>query len=292
MSDIEVKVKAEERDPGGRRKKPRLSLRARIIFFSVAWLIVLMPFLFWHSTWFGRPLNQKEMAEYLRDEQKPRHIQHALVQIGEHLEKGESAEPWAGDLVRLANHRVEEIRATDAWVMGQDNRRPEFHEALLKMLDDESATVRANAALSLVRFGDDAGREQIRKMLEPVEVVAPQAGRVVAAAQAGEPIRRGTMVVKLETDGQESEVRAPISGRLHAVNVAAGSAVSQGQALGVIAPGVETAWEGLRALYLVGQMEDLEVVRRYKRPSPELPDRVQQQARLTEAAILERAKKQ
>ena len=39
-----------------------------------------MPFLFWWNTWFGRHLSDKQVNKYLHDEQKPRHIQHALVQ--------------------------------------------------------------------------------------------------------------------------------------------------------------------------------------------------------------------
>src|SRR5438309_5273649 len=106
-------------DAAARRKK----LRTRILFFTVAWLIVLMPFLFWRSTWFGRPLSDTEIAEYLREDSKPRHIQHALVQIGDRMTRvrtsgGNAAvstamTQWAPELVRLATHPVEEIRNTD-----------------------------------------------------------------------------------------------------------------------------------------------------------------------------------
>ena len=67
------------------RARRRMSTSNRILFFVTAWLIVLMPFLFWWNTWFGRQLSNSQLAEYLRDEKKPRHIQHALVQIGEHM---------------------------------------------------------------------------------------------------------------------------------------------------------------------------------------------------------------
>jgi hypothetical protein len=32
----------------------KMSPRNRALFFVTAWLIVLMPFLFWWNTWFGR----------------------------------------------------------------------------------------------------------------------------------------------------------------------------------------------------------------------------------------------
>jgi len=40
-------------------------------FFVTAWLIVLMPFLFWWNTWFGRQLPDKQISEYLQDEKHP-----------------------------------------------------------------------------------------------------------------------------------------------------------------------------------------------------------------------------
>ena len=67
--------------------KKRMSTSQRLLFFLTAWLICLMPFLFWWNTWFGRQLTDKELVEYLNDEKKPRHIQHALVQLGERMGK-------------------------------------------------------------------------------------------------------------------------------------------------------------------------------------------------------------
>src|SRR5690242_9619481 len=61
-----------------------MSTRTRLLFYLTAWLIVLLPFLFWWNTWFGRQLPDKQIAEYLRDDTRPRHIQHALVQIGDY----------------------------------------------------------------------------------------------------------------------------------------------------------------------------------------------------------------
>src|SRR5688500_18680790 len=129
----------------GRVARPRMSTRARLLFLIVAWLIVLLPFLFWRSTWFGRPLNDKEMGEYLKADDKPRRIQHALVQLAGRMEKqAPSAQPFYPELVRLATHPVEEIRTTDAWVMGHDPSIPDFHTRCLKcwtILLSRSATM-------------------------------------------------------------------------------------------------------------------------------------------------------
>src|SRR5512132_2636051 len=110
--------------------RPRMSRRTKILFFVTAWAIVLMPFLFWQSTWFGRQMTDRQIQAALHNNDKPREIQHALVQIGERMARGESIVQWYADLVRLASHRVEEIRNTDAWLMGQDTSRPDFHTAL------------------------------------------------------------------------------------------------------------------------------------------------------------------
>src|SRR5258706_2957593 len=155
----------------------KMSPRNRALFFVTAWLIVLMPFLFWWNTWFGRRLPDKQITEYLQDEKHPRHIQHALVQLGERMGRRDArAKQWYPELTRLASYPVEEVRNTDAWVMGQDTSVPAFHETLSKMLQDQSPVVRGNAALSLVRFGDSSGRPYIVALLQPARIVSPTAG--------------------------------------------------------------------------------------------------------------------
>ena len=263
-----------------------MSTRTKILFWLTAWGIVLMPFLFWRSTWFGRPLSEREIGEYLADTSKPRHIQHALVQVGERIARGDrSAQQWYPALVKLAGSPVEEVRNTDAWVMGQDNTRPEFRQALLGMLHDASSTVRGNAALSLVRFGDASGRPQIVALLQPVTVRAPHAGTLSDAAKPEQTVREGGLVARIGSE----EVRAPATGRVVSVLPRAGSMVESGAEIAVLAPPVEQIWEALRALYLVGEPEDLPAVRAYKNPSPDVPQHIQQQAAETERAILQRA---
>ena len=266
-----------------------MSTRNRLLFFLVAWLIVLMPFLFWWSTWFGRHLSNQQLTEYLNDDKHPRHIQHALVQLGERMAGHDAAAAqWYPQLLRLAAHPVEEVRNTDAWVMGQDTSAAPFHETLLKMLQDSSPMVRGNAALSLVRFGDAAGRAQIVALLQPASVVAPAAGRVLDIDKVGTSVRQGGLIAKLQDGDRTTEIRAPITGRISALLVASGASVAAGAQIAAIDPSSEQAWEALRALYLVGQPDDLAAIRIYERNVPEIPDRLRQQAALTEKAILAR----
>jgi len=255
-----------------------------------------MPFLFWWSTWFGRALTDKEMAEYLNDNAHPRHIQHAIVQLGQRMSQhDQSAARWYGDLVRVASNPREEVRSTDAWVMGQDTAGPGFHEALLKMLSDPSLMVRGNAALSLVRFGDSSGRAQIVALLQPVAITTPTDGKVMDTAGMGTAIHQGGLIAKLKNnDGQEHELRSPISGRVRRLSAATGADVTAGTAIATVDPGEEQVWEALRALYVIGQVDDLPAIRpyesSYQRLSPEVPERLRQQALDTERAIQERAR--
>jgi HEAT repeat protein len=279
------------------KPRKRMSGLQRFLFFLTAWLIVLLPFLFWRSTWFGRSLSDAEISQYFAENDKSRHIQHALVQVGERMARGDKgAERWYPELVRLASHPVEEIRTTDAWVMGQDATRPEFHDALRKMLSDASPMVRGNAALSLVRFRDASGHAQVIELLKPVVVTAPRAGRVAALARRGEPANHGTMLARIEATeaseagGETAEVRAPITGRVRSLAVQQGADVAAGAELLTLDPGAEQVWEALRALYLIGGAEDLPLVESYLRPSPDLPQRIRQQAAETARAIQSRQK--
>src|SRR6266571_4764810 len=297
--------------------RARMSARNRLLFFVTAWLIVLMPFLFWWNTWFGRQLSDNRLTEYLKDEKHPRHIQHALVQIGERMGRHDAVVTrWYPELIRLAAHPVEEVRNTDAWVMGQDASSAGFHETLLRMLQDSSEMVRGNAALSLVRFGDAAGRPQIVALLQPARILASASGRVLDTDKVGTVIHQGGLIAKLQVDRsavahekdrsatarendrsgdaakndqQTIEIRSPISGRIRTLSVAAGATVTAGGEVATVDPSDDQVWEALRALYLIGKPDDLPAIRPYERELPEVSDRVRQQALLTEKAIRDRS---
>ena len=272
------------------KPRRRMSTGNRILFFVTAWLIVLMPFLFWWNTWFGRQLSDKQLREYLLDEKHPRHIQHALVQMGERMSRTDAqVKKSYPELVRLATHPVEEVRNTDAWVMGHDISGPGFHEALLKMLGDPAPTVRGNAALSLVRFGDATGKPQILALLQPATIKAPGTAQVIDADKFGTAVHQGGIVAKLQQGEHAVEVRSPITGRLRSVSVQTGQTVAAGSEIATVDPGTEQVWEALRALYLIGQPEDLSTIAPYERELPEISDRIRQQALLTEKAIRDRA---
>ena len=271
------------------KPKQGVSRTQKILFFATGWLIVLMPFLFWWNTWFGRHLSDTQLTEY----------QHALVQMGDRMGRQDkagkpvpdpAAKQWYPDLIRLARDPVEEVRNTDAWVMGLDTSSAGFHEALVKMLDDPSPMVRGNAALSLVRFGDATGRPQIVALLQPAQISAPVDGRIVDSDRPGTAVHLGGLLAKLAAAGSSApvEIRSPIPGRIRSVSQP-GANITAGSEVAVVDPGTEQVWEALRALYLVGQIDDLAAIRPYERDLPDTSNDVRQQAAETERAILDRS---
>lgn len=269
----------------------RMTTRQRLLFLLTGWLIVLMPFLFWWNTWFGRHLTDQQITEYLRDDKHPRHIQHALIQIGDRVQyRDANVKQWYPELVRLSSYSVEEVRNTDAWIMGQDNSSPDFHAALLKMLNDPALTVRGNAALSLVRFGDATGRPQLMALLQPVKITATESGTIVDNGAMGTAVHQGGLVAKIQTANGIAELRSPIAGRIGSLASGKGHTMAAGTEVATVAPEAEQVWEALRGLYVVGTMEDLPVVTPYERDLPEIPDRLRQQAKMTEEAIRSRAR--
>ena len=149
--------------------------------------------------------------------------------------------------------------------------------------------VRGNAALSLVRFGDASGRPDIVALLQPAKIMATASGRVTDADRIGTAIHQGGLIAKLQDGQQTTELRSPISGRIRTLYVSPGSNVTAGAEVATVDPGDEQVWEALRALYLVGQPDDLSAIRPYQRELPEISDRIRQQANLTEKAIRDRA---
>jgi hypothetical protein len=57
----------------------------------------------------------------------------------------------------------------------------------------------------------------------------------------------------------------------------------------VVDPANDQVWEALRALYLIGQPDDLPAIRPYERDLPDISNDVRQQAIETEQAIQKRS---
>lgn len=271
--------------------KPGMPLRWTYAILILAFLFVLMPFLFWRQTWFGAPLTDEELARNFADVQHPRKIQHALVQVERRIREGDpTAARWYPHVLAQADSKVHELRMTAAWVMGQDNTVSEFHTALLRLLQDAHPMVRRNAALALVRFQDPAGRSEILALLMPYELPAPAAGTLDHRLQPGDAVNPGTLVGRIQTaSGEEAvEIRSEVPGTLERWLVGNGASVREEQGIASLGPDPAAVWEALRALVLVGRAEDLPMVERYVHGFGNLPEAIAQQARETARAIRDR----
>ncbi len=234
----------------------------------VAALFIVVPFLTWYGTWFGRALSDEKIAEYLAEENNPRHIQHALTQIETRMEKGDqSVRKFYPRIVELSRNPTAEVRKTVAWVMGQDNTSDEFHRGLLALLNDSDPLVRRNVALQLVRFSDPAGRPELRAMLQSFEAKAPFAGTLVSLLPVGSPIRSGSLLARIrDASGNVQEFRSPVSGTIasapgtNAPAAKEGDQLTANQTIAWLAPDRVSISEALRALSYVGTKEDLPLI--------------------------------
>ena len=283
----------EGADPA-RRQKPLLPVKTAqkrnnaIVVVPV--LLVLVTFLFWYQTWWGRRLSLEDMRQCLSDTSAPHKTQHALSQLAEQMARGDpAARQWYPQVLKLAENKEAQLRLMVAWVMGQDNQTAAFHQMLLKLLRDPEAMVRWNAALALVRFSDPAGEPELRFMLRPYGLLAPQSGTVTFRLKEQETVSAGSLVARIKGDDRKvKEARSPLVGRIEKWMAEDGTEVEGGQAIAMISPGWEQVREALRALYLVGKPEDLNDVDRFAAGVAGMPEIVQQQAVLAAQAIRSR----
>jgi hypothetical protein len=257
---------------------------------ALALLFVLMPFLFWRATWFGRPLTDSELAAALSSAAHPRDIQHGLSQISDRIVRGDATvKQFYPQVLALASSPHDEIRIMDAWVMGEDNSSAEFHQALLRLLHDPNPMVERNAALGLVRFRDTSGHGIIVGMLQPVVVDASGAGILHIRAKEKDSVNAGDELASIESGKEKSAVSATLAGRMGRWLVGNGATVVAGQPLVAILPSDDTVWEALRALYLIGAPEDIGAIVPYARDADVSRPEIAEQARLTMAEIRARA---
>ncbi len=266
--------------------------KATVAILVIACLFVFMPFLFWRASWFGAPMSAGDITAALASNAKPRDTQHALAQLSTLIDRHDpSARQWYPALIAESHHADPQIRLTAAWVMGRDNTVPEFHQALLPMLSDPDPMVRSNAALSLVRFADASGRPQLLAMLQPYTLLAPEdlaSGALRQRLKVGDAVRPGTLVARVDTPRGTVEVRSPVPGVLAHWLQSSGAAIQSGQPVCVLAPDPQSAWEALRALYLVGKPEDAAFVESFLHTIVAPPPNLVEQAHLTLQALQSR----
>ena len=255
----------------------------------LASLFVAATFLAWYFSWFGRELSHDDISKYLVDEKNPRHVQHALLQIQQRMERGDpEAKTWYPQLITLSGSPETEFRLTVAWLMGFDNQSQEFHQALSKLLRDPEPIVRRNAALALLRFNDGSGREELLAVLRPYSVKAPVDGVVASSLHEGATVARRTLLARIQQpNGDVVGLRSPLPGRVGRISKMNGSQVARDDELVSLNSDEDSVWEALRGLALVGTADDLPLVQSYAN-STEVSGRIKEQAGLTAQAISRR----
>ena len=131
---------------------PRPSRKYPWAILVVVVLFVVIPFISWYGSWFGRPLSDSKVTEYLHDQTKPRNVQHALAQLGNRIiDRDQAVRQFYPDVVAASQHSQAEVRMTAAWVMGETEDQC-FVPLLTEMLEREEGPVRANVLRSLSRL--------------------------------------------------------------------------------------------------------------------------------------------
>jgi biotin carboxyl carrier protein len=256
----------------------------------VALLFVIVPSLSWYLTWFGRGLTDEELTRYLSDS-NPRHAQHALSQLAERVERGDTATArWSPQVVKLSQSSTPDLRMTAAWVMGLEHNSEECRAALARLLEDTEPIVRRNAALALVRFGDPRCRAELVAMLRPYAVKSPSDGTALTALTEGTHIKRGSLLVKFRNrSGGVEEVRSPLPGEIARALVKDGESFAAGGDLFTLAPDAEQVRDALVGLYYLGEREDLAEVERYASGIEGVPTDLKEKAAQVADAIKRRS---
>jgi hypothetical protein len=241
-----------------RQKRP-----SNIWLIIVASLFIIVPFLTWYLTWFGRGLSDQELATYLSDQNNPRHMQHALLQVEAKIETNNpGARQFYPQIIAASKSSIPEVRKTAAWVMGQDNKSEDFHTALAQLIKDEDPLVRRNAALQLVRFGDASGHDELRAMLRPFEAKTPVGGTIIGLLPVNSTIRAGGMLARIrDTANNLFEYRSPVDGKVAYPPIAKeGDQLTPNQTVARLLPDQATIIDALRALSYIGTKDDLSLI--------------------------------
>src|SRR5712692_1098400 len=274
-------------NPNGKNAQVKPRRPSNVWLIIVAALFIVVPFMTWYLTWFGRDLSDQDIAKYLADEKNPRHRQHALSQIETRIEKGDAGvKKFYPQIVGASKSPTAEIRKEAAWVMGQDNTSPEFHQALVALVNDAEPLVRHNSALQLVRFGDASGRPELRAMLEPYDVRSPMGGTLVSLLAEGSKVKAGGLLGRIrDLSGAVQEFRSPLDGTIGKVVVKEGEQIAAVRTVLWLTPDRATVSDALRALAYVGTKDDLSLVEAFAQESATSDAETRQQAAASAKAI-------
>lgn len=150
------------RNPSDLRLGPKRT--ATLLVFFVTWLAVVGGFYLWR----GYHRTTADLGARLQDNSNAKTVQDAAVELSARMRQHDpEAQRWYPTLLKMTESRSPDQRGVAAWIMSNDTGREDFHQALLRLTRDAAPSVRASAAVSLVKFKDPAGRQTILEMLTP-----------------------------------------------------------------------------------------------------------------------------
>ncbi len=246
---------------------------------------VIVPYLFWSGTWFGKALDTEQIIARLdaiqpsrttgsadREKAKLRQAQHAFEQISRRIvaaakqrasdaTQDQELERIYDHVLPLAEHPAVLVRESVAWVMGEDEREARFTEPLRKLVADPNPGVRRNAALALARRMDQRALPVLRQMLRPFAVRAEVSGEVLAVIEGGRRLDLGNEIARIRTkDGGVRVQRAPLKGQIVAVSITKGARIEQGALLCKVKPTSVEVFYALHGIAALGDASDLPLV--------------------------------
>jgi hypothetical protein len=122
-------------------------------------------------------------------------------------------------------------------------------------------------------------------MLSPYMVAAQRTGILSIRLKTGDVINPGTLLAHITVGNDKTEVRSDVPGTILQWIAPDNEQVKTADPLFLVDPSPEMVWESLRALFLIGQKEDLPAVNPYVRGAEGMPPQIQQQATLTSREI-------
>ena len=251
-------------------------------------LTIFAVFFSWRSCWYGAPLTDAEIESYLKGEKGVQEMQRALNKVDERFAAGDAeAKRFLPLVAGLATHENAAIRKSAAWVLGDAKGARDVALPVLKtMLADADILVRGQAALALANHGDDSGRAAIRALLEDYRLEAPAAGKLAQSLKAGEPVRSGVRLLRIEPDiGAPVDVLSPLEGVVKRCEKPLGARLQKGDVVLVITPGETQTTNALVGLFIVGKKEDAAAVSRVLESNLGLPESVRRRAEETKRVL-------
>lgn len=245
----------------------------------------------WYSSSFKRGLTDDQILERLSSDASPRDVQHALAQLEERLSpRYEGRERFRDAVVALVASEHVEIRRQVAWVMGREPADA-YREGLARLLADDDAGVRLNAACSLSNFNDPRARPTLLNGLRAFDVPAPASGNLDIRVKAGEPASLGAALGVVEAGDETFDLRTPMNGFVERLPKGKSGSVNKGETVLVIAPDSKVIRNVLVALRFVGTLEDVARLTPYAEGTVErIGEEAAAEARTAIAAIQKRGK--